>query len=333
MSYSKLECFENYKKWVVTNPERLFQFETAGRFLSYLIAGRIKTSPAISELLYSASNIIIFLNDQIILRSTHHQELDPKTATVVEKCRILFTVLEYLQVFLEITATKIWGSYGKWTAVAIVQLIKFLWRVFMLIQQAGIASSRAIRPLNRKKLRQNQLSESKCNIEGKNIHTFTLKSGRVIRQVNGAPQIHKRNWKLPSSQPPQGHVVNNRKLEGYPLLGEVLYTLKPLCHLIAMSRFGTKSWIPTSIAFVTDIASITLLKSSSLNCEDAKEIRRRQIALLMYLLRSPIYDRFSRTVILQIMTYLRKVPVVGILPQQFLQYMLFWQNVYCYTWD
>ncbi|KAI9560486.1 hypothetical protein GHT06_011418 [Daphnia sinensis] len=320
MSYSKLECFENYKKWVVTNPERLFQFETAGRFLSYLIAGRIKTSPAISELLYSASNIIIFLNDQIILRSTHHQELDPKTATVVEKCRILFTVLEYLQVFLEITATKIWGSYGKWTAVAIVQLIKFLWRVFMLIQQAGIASSRAIRPLNRKKLRQNQLSESKCNIEGKNIHTFTLKSGRVIRQVNGAPQIHKRNWKLPSSQPPQGHVVNNRKLEGYPLLGEVLYTLKPLCHLIAMSRFGTKSWIPTSIAFVTDIAN-------------AKEIRRRQIALLMYLLRSPIYDRFSRTVILQIMTYLRKFPVVGILPQQFLQYMLFWQNVYCYTWD
>lgn len=95
----------------------------------------------------------------------------------------------------------------------------------MLTQQAGIASSRAIHPLNRKKLRQNQLSESICGMEEKKNLTFTLKSGRVIRQVNGAPQIHKRNWKLPSSQPPQGHVVNNRKLEGYPLLGEVSHCL------------------------------------------------------------------------------------------------------------
>lgn len=114
---------------------------------------------------------------------------------------------------------------------------------------------------------------------------------------------------------------------------QVLYTLKPLCHLAAMSRFGTKSWIPTSLAFVTDIVSITLVKSSQLSSSDAKEIQRRQLTLLMYLLRSPIYDRFSRNVILQILTTLRKIPLIGVLPHQILQYMLFWQNVYFYTWD
>jgi len=114
---------------------------------------------------------------------------------------------------------------------------------------------------------------------------------------------------------------------------QVFYTLKPLCHLVAMSRFGTKSWIPTSLAFITDIASITLVKSSRLSSNDAKEIQRRQLTLLMYLLRSPIYERFSRDVILQILTSLRKIPLIGVLPHQILQYMLFWQNIYSYTWD
>lgn len=44
----------------------------------------------------------------------------------IKKCHTVYTLLEYLQVFMEITATKIWGSYGKWTAVAIVQLIKYV---------------------------------------------------------------------------------------------------------------------------------------------------------------------------------------------------------------
>lgn len=96
----------------------------------------------------------------------------------------------------------------------------------MLTQQAGIASSRAIRPLNRRKLKQHQLSDRKSDLEERNNLTFTLTSGRVIRQVNGAPQIHKRNWKLPNSYSPQGHVVTARKLEGYSFLGEVSFCLK-----------------------------------------------------------------------------------------------------------
>ena len=100
-----------------------------------------------------------------------------------------------------------------------------------------------------------------------------------------------------------------------------------------MGRCGTNSWIPWSLALALDIASIKLLKSGVLNCDDQKEIRRRQLTLLMYLLRSPFYDRFSRKVIFQILTSLKKIPLIGVLPQQILQYALFWQKIYSYTWD
>jgi hypothetical protein len=93
----------------------------------------------------------------------------------------------------------------------------------MITQQSGLATSRSIPPLNRKKLKENNLSDwKKFSEERSHISpTFSLKSGRVIRQVNGAPQIHKRNWKLPVSHSFESKDVTKTKLEGYSLLGEV----------------------------------------------------------------------------------------------------------------
>ncbi len=65
------------------------------------------------------------MNDQILLSATRQKEIGRLIKTNLEKFRVLFTILEYLQVFLEITATKIWGSRGKWTAITIIQSIKY----------------------------------------------------------------------------------------------------------------------------------------------------------------------------------------------------------------
>lgn len=114
---------------------------------------------------------------------------------------------------------------------------------------------------------------------------------------------------------------------------QVLYVLKPLCHLAAIGRYGSSSWIPWSLSLFMDVSSLKLLRLSVYNSEDVKEIRRRQLTLLMYLLRSPFYDSFSRKIVLQTLTTLRTIPLIGVLPHHILQYMLFWQKIYFYTWD
>lgn len=93
----------------------------------------------------------------------------------------------------------------------------------ILTQQTGLSTSRPIPPLNRKKLRQEQMFDSQCGTEMSKAcnPTFSLKSGRIIRQVTGAPEIHKRSWKLPVMQQ-QARDGTKTKLEGYPLLGEVI---------------------------------------------------------------------------------------------------------------
>ena len=62
------------------------------------------------------------------------------------------------------------------------------------------------------------------DVEKENTFAFTLKSGRVIRKVRGAPQIQKRNWKLPI--PPEGREdISKTELQGLPLIGEVAHNL------------------------------------------------------------------------------------------------------------
>lgn len=109
--------------------------------------------------------------------------------------------------------------------------------------------------------------------------------------------------------------------------------MKPLCHLLAMACYGTTSWVPWTLALTIDVASLKLLKSGTFSGDDRKEFRRRQFHLLMYLLRSPFYDRFSRKIIFDVLISLRKIPFIGGLPQQIFQYLLFWQKIYSYTWD
>ena len=93
--------------------------------LVLFLTGRIKT-PAFSEFLYSATNIIVFLNDQILLHACQQSTTatDPLMPSILEKCHVFLTTLEYLEVFIEIAVTKVWGLQGKWIAISTVQIIK-----------------------------------------------------------------------------------------------------------------------------------------------------------------------------------------------------------------
>ena len=91
-------------------------------FISFI--GRIKKSPAFSEFLYSATNIIVFLNDQIILSASQPNNVTNVSPTIMGKAHVFITTVDYLQVFLEIAGQKVWGIHGKWIVITIIQITK-----------------------------------------------------------------------------------------------------------------------------------------------------------------------------------------------------------------
>lgn len=132
------ELFNSYKTWVSKNPSSLGDWEQSAKWISYIVAGikhmfviimekhcyvsvlgRINNSHVVSELVYCLSNLLVLFNDTIIKKAGKFDISD-----AVEKIKLWLTVIEYSEVFFELSAKKLWGSTGKWLVIVSIQTIK-----------------------------------------------------------------------------------------------------------------------------------------------------------------------------------------------------------------
>lgn len=80
--------------------------------------------------------------------------------------------------------------------------------------------------------------------------------------------------------------------------------------------------------------SCSKAKSDALTQKQKLQVSRRTLLLLMYVLRSPFYERYSRDRIRAFLAALAKsVPLVGIICNPLAQYLPFWQSTYFYMWS
>jgi peroxin-16 len=67
------------------------------------------------------------------------------------------------------------------------------------------------------------------------------------------------------------------------------------CLVLAIRKYGKKSWIPWIFSLSLEVGSIGLFMRESASSELTKEeISRRKMALLYYMLRSPFYSLLTK---------------------------------------
>jgi len=329
------DLYKRYKKWVGENPQVVGDVETTIKWLSYFIAGRINSSPIISELIYSLSNLLVLFNDRIITKCQYVRLQDRNETNL----RLLLTTLEYCEVFIEITAAKLWGTTGRWFFIFVVQVIKCIGRMLLVFKHKQlITHSPPIAPINRKTWSQSdddQITNQSNNFTTNSAFTFTLKrSGKVIRKVEGAPPIHLRSWKPLADE--ALHVQSIPKIGKIFTLAESLYIFKPLLHLTCSSVVGMNTWKSYSLSLLLDIASLRIYydQRDKLTKEQKMELSKRCVSLLLYLMRSPFYDRCSRDRINRFIMYIAKtIPLTNVVCKPLLDYIPHWQSTYFYMWS
>ena len=84
-------------------------------------------------------------------------------------------------------------------------------------------------------------------------------------------------------------------LQGVRRVAELLHLLQPLTHLTSLAVCGPASWTPFLLSLAMDCSSLSLhSQEENLTDREGRELLRRRLALLSYLLRSPLYDRRSK---------------------------------------
>lgn len=173
---------------------------------------------------------------------------------------------------------------------------------------------------------------------------FRLKrSGRVIRTIDNAPPRTQRTWLSPSENFTIRELMEKQKrnapptlLDEHQLIGEILHIIRPVVHLTGLVTFGTSSWAPYLVSFGLDLTSLKLLSdppNKQWNVNERIELGQRSFAILLYLLRSPFYDRFTKEKVLNILRFLSEhIPLFGRLVRPLIDYLPEWQRTYFYVW-
>ncbi|KAI8781243.1 peroxisomal membrane protein PEX16 [Biomphalaria glabrata] len=340
--------YQEYKNAISNNYTAIAQFESAFRLVSYAIAGRFEDSTILSELLYSASNLLVLFNDAIIKKASG---ILPKVSTSQERLQSLVTILEYVGVFIEITAQRLYGDVGKWFAITVLQIAKCVCRLLLFAKHnVGIQAVPPISPIDREAvLKQAVAHKQKLQTVDKLPSeqttcvvpevTFQLKrSGKVMRSLSTTPPMKLRDWKLPSQKPVLKSISGDgkpSKLSRAQMWGEGLYIVKPLIHLASLYCCGSSSYKPWLLSSGLDVTSLYLIgDTKELNHQEQAELRKRALMLAMYLLRSPFYDRYSKQKVLGLLRGLSNtIPGVSLVLGPLMDYLPVWQKIYFYTWS
>uniref|UniRef100_A0A3Q2Q5U2 Peroxisomal membrane protein PEX16 n=1 Tax=Fundulus heteroclitus TaxID=8078 RepID=A0A3Q2Q5U2_FUNHE len=304
--------YERYTEFVRRNPAATAQLENTVRTLSYLMAGEPSS-------VYSASNLLVLFNDSILRKGVRGPSSQRRILTWL-------SVLEYVEVFLEVGAGKLWGEAGRWLVIGLIQIFKAVFRlVLLLMYKSGLQTSPPIIPLDR---------VSECQQDDSCF--VGQRSGRVIRPLGSAPSLQSRLWGAPTQRKRRSSLrekINSRPtdLSFQETLAESVYISRPLVHLLCLGVCGKQSWKPWLVSAALDFAVLNDTKFE--NRWEKAEMKRRAFLLCYYLLRSPFYDKYSEEKIVFLLRLLADhVPGIGLVARPLMDYLPTWQKIYFYNW-
>lgn len=133
--------FDKYANFITNNSQTTGDLETLCKFSSYFVSGndeilhqnsvlkkifpgKLTDNNIITEGLFSLSNLMVLFNDQLIRKELTKGQPKSVNSDTEESIKLFLTVLENVEVLLEITSKRVLGNKKKFFIIFIIQAVK-----------------------------------------------------------------------------------------------------------------------------------------------------------------------------------------------------------------
>ncbi|XP_011409059.1 PREDICTED: peroxisomal membrane protein PEX16-like [Amphimedon queenslandica] len=101
-----------------------------------------------------------------------------------------------------------------------------------------------------------------------------------------------------------------------------------------MVLFQESSWKPWLVSLAMDVISLHLHGGLvHFKTSEPSEMLRRRLVLLLYLLRSPFYEKHTKALLFAFLQYIAShVPLTSWIIKPLVEYLPVWKDIYSYNW-
>lgn len=129
---------------------------------------------------------------------------------------------------------------------------------------------------------------------------------------------------------------------GLFVMGEMMFIIRPLLYVLLIRKYGTRSWFPWFTSLAVDLIGngilsyVTMLRSIrkdpffQLSNHERDELKRRKILFVLYLMRDPFFNKYTRVKLERTEHLLEPVPMVGFLTEKIIELIIGAQTRYTY---
>jgi len=283
-------------------------------------------------------------------------------STAFRNLSLCLTLVQYTEVFMEMIAQKKLGQEKKWRFILAIELLKVCCRIALLqvtqqrtivhpqhldrhldlVQVQGIFESD---PLVSAEVNGSPVHEYAWSFTGKRTGKCYEKLAMVTRTrgttslTNGLGKADDVEEYLMERVVTRGAMTPGTDLipplRGMRLVAEYLYFLRPVIYVMMVRKYGGKAWKPWWIAFLVDLLSRMLVRTTTnwpFDVADLQknELVRRDRQMIYYLLRNPLYETFTKERLNAMSDWLNCKPALSILGGVLKAYQPLWESLYFY---
>lgn len=316
-----------YESWVRRNAFWFVPIVDTARSFTVFLPGRFNETELRSESIYSVLNLLGVYHDSITgvrgnagrTAVVEYKTPLPGSASSVSRCKNILTFMMYTEVLTEAVArhlenTGVWADKpnNKWFVILAVEFIKSMCKLRLLAQNKG---RMLVTPNPEESMYNSAVSEAERKIKESEIALPVDTPPHPFRDLKLLYAHHGRGlhphgrFVLPPCHPRDRHDFRASKGE---VMAEVLFHIRPLVYVVGRILCKSDSWAPFIGSLATDIVSRMLIpKFDTLSPSQQHELRRRSLLLMLYLIRSPMFDQYTSIPLNALFRIFGHVPVLG----------------------